>query len=151
MINEPAVPLHWPNRKGREGRGGEAGSERLQHIAGNKDRHNTPLCIAYSCLFIAAVSLLTAASRTTLERKKPAPDSYRAVCDFGCRLQLGQPFTGSSFSCISRPIGFNRPYQQPFSQFSMLNAECEEEPYQDWLPSQVNQWLSPFSFCLKHL
>lgn len=84
MINELAVPLHWPNRKGGAGRGGggvEAGSERLQHIAGNKDRHNTPLCIAHSCLFIAAVTLLTAASRTTLERKKPAPDSYRAVCN----------------------------------------------------------------------
>lgn len=129
-----------------EGGGVEAGSERLQHIAGNKDRHNTPLCIAYSCLFIAAVTLLTAASRTRLERKKPAPDSYRAVCGFPprcTRLQLGQPFTGSGFSCISRPIGFNRPYQQPFSQFSMLNAECEEEPYQDWLPSQVNQWTRP--------
>lgn len=134
----------------------EAGSERLQHIAGNKDRHNTPLCIAHSCLFIAAVTLLTAASRTTLERKKPAPDSYRAVCNTPPppvlprrnTLQLGHPSTGSGFSCISRPIGFNRPYQQPFSQFSMLSAECEEEPYQDRLPSQVNQWLSPFSFSL---
>lgn len=33
-----------------------------QHIAGNKDRNNTPLCITYSCLFIAALALLTTSS-----------------------------------------------------------------------------------------
>lgn len=54
MINELTAPLHMSNRK-KERK--DLGNEKMQsqkqsHIAGDEDKHNTPLCITYSRLFL---------------------------------------------------------------------------------------------------